>query len=165
MSRKKTELTEETARAIARALNVSRFERTGYDPKAMAQRNLAGKTHYADDDTLRFFHARINHCRTSHEGLILAIVESVAEDYHNTARGFRFVAFDLFGNVLNNRSSTDELHRKSDKAAAEMLAWLESFDVLAHYKAEMTERAERLKRESADLIKAARVIRVAKVES
>ena len=152
-------VTEQTARNIAYALQVSRFEQSGYDAKAMAQRNLSGKTHYADDDTLRFFYARINSARVSHEGLIFAMVESSASDFRNTSRGFRFVAFDLFGNVLNDRDHIDSMRAKSGMATADMLAWLESFDVLAHYKAAMTERAARLKRESADLAKVARSIR------
>ena len=124
----------------------------------MAQRNLSGKTHYADDETLRFFHARINSARTSHEGLIFAMVESVATDSRNTSRGFRFVAFDLLGTVLNDRTHADSTHAKSDKAIGEMLAWLESFDAMAHYKTAMAERAARLKRESAELSKASRAI-------
>lgn len=149
-------VTEETARNIARALNISRFERCGYDAKATAQRNLSGKTHYVEDDTLKFFHARINSARVAHEGLTFAMVESVAEDFENRARSFRFVAFDLFGTVLNDRESK---HAKSEKATEEMLAWLESFDVLSHYKAAMSETAARLKRESAAMAKAARAIR------
>lgn len=152
-------VTEQLARDISRALNVSRFERCGYDAKAMAQRNLIGKTHYADDDTLKFFYARINHCRTSHEGLTLCIVESVAADFNNRSRGFRFVAFDLFGTVINDQDSVAAMRSTSSKAVDDLHKWAESFDVLAHYKLAMSERAARLKRESADLAKASRAIR------
>lgn len=155
-----TKLTQDVARSISRALNVSLFEHCGYDAKHMAQRNLSGKTYYADDDTLKLFNARINNARTSHEGLVFAMVESVASDFRNTSRGFRFVAFDLFGTVLNDRDHADATHAKSDKATADMLAWLESFDALAHYKTAMTERAERLRREAAEMSKAARSIRL-----
>lgn len=152
----------EAARAIARALHVSLFDRCGYDPKAIAQRNLSGKTHYVDDDTLRFFHSRINYARVSHDGLIFALVESVARDFENTSRGFRFVVFDLFGTVINDRDSADATHSKSDKAHDALNQWLSGFDALAHYKTAMLERAERMKREASDMAKVARSIRTAR---
>ena len=37
--------------------------------KDLAQRALAGRTHYADDSTLRFFSARINQTRQDDNGL------------------------------------------------------------------------------------------------
>ena len=150
----------QTARAISRAIGVSLFERHSYDAKYCAQRNLSGKTHYADDDTLKYFHARINSVKIAHEGLIFGIVESAAKDPDNRQRGFRFVVFDLFGTVLNDRDHDDAMHGKSDKAAAAMAEWLESFDVLAHYKRAMLERADILKREAAEMSKAARAIRL-----
>lgn len=150
----------QTARAISRAIGVSLFERHSYDAKYCAQRNLSGKSHYADDDTLKYFHARINSVKIAHEGLIFAMVESVANDPDNRSRGFRFIAFDLFGTVLNDRNHVDGTHRKSDGAYRDMLEWLDSFDVLAHYKTAMQDRAARLKREADDMNKAARAIRL-----
>lgn len=155
-------LNDDIARSIARAINESRFERQGYDAKANAQRNLQGKTHYVDDDTLRFFHGRINSAHVHYNGLLFSIVESVAADMNNRSRGFRFVTFDLFGIVVNDRSNTDELCSTGAKAHDQMQAFVNSFDVLAHYKTAMLERAERLKRESAAMAKAARSIRIRK---
>jgi hypothetical protein len=144
-------MTEQIARAIADATGTSRFERYGYDAKSAAQRNLSGRTHYADDDALRFFHARIQSARPECHGSILVIVESVAADMRNTSRGFRFVAFDLFGTIINDRPGVESLHKKSDQARQAAVDWLESFDVLEHYRAAMTERAERLERQAAKL--------------
>jgi hypothetical protein len=151
--------TEQTARAIADAIGTSRFERYGYDAKSAAQRNLSGRTHYADDDTLRFFHARILSAQPQCEGSILVTVESVAADMRNTSRGFRFVAFDLFGTVINDRLSVESLHKKSDQARQAAADWLESFDALEHYRAAMTERAERLERQAAKLTDCAKSLR------
>lgn len=155
-------ITEETARNIARAIGVSLFERAGYTAKACAQHNLTGKTHYCEDSTLRFFFSRINSARARCEGTVFLIVESVAADHQNTSRGFRFVAFDLFGTVLNDRPNaiSDDLRRKSDKAEQDAADWLESFDVLAHYRHALAERAERLQSQAAEMISAA-----AKLES
>ena len=154
-----TKLTDELARKIAIACNARRFERNGYDAKYCAQRNLDGRTHYADDDTLKFFHARINSCRAECAGLVLIITESAARDWDNGKRGHRFVAFDLFGTVLNDRDNADAMRASSGAAYNDSRAWLESFDVLAHYKAAMAERAARLKREASDLLAVARKIR------
>lgn len=155
----KTKLTDDTARAIAHAIGTRPFERHGYDAKYSAQRNLGGKTHYADDDTLKFFHARINSCRTECHGLVLILIESAAKDMHNLARGHRFVAFDLFGTVINDRDHVGAMQSTSAKANAAMREWLESFDVLAHYKTAMTKRAASAKRAADYLAKAALAIR------
>lgn len=160
MASRKTDLNDDTARAIAHALNVRLFERYSHDAKHSAQRNLSGKTHYADDDTLNFFHARINSCRTECNGLVLVITESAAADYQNKTRGHRFVAFDLFGTVLNDRDHADAMRSKSGRAYDDSREWLESFDVLAHYKAALAEHAARLKRDADAMAKAARSIRV-----
>jgi hypothetical protein len=139
---------ESTARTIGYATGHSRFERIEYDAKAMAQRNLSGRTHYADDGTLRFFHARINHCQTAHHGLVLILVESVAKDPRNTSRETRFVAFDMWGEVLNDRDATPRA--STAKAREDATAWLETFDVLGHYRDAFTERAAQLERQAAD---------------
>lgn len=140
----------QTARSIARAIGRCLFESATYNETAAAQRNLSGITHYAEADTLRFFHARILRCRAECEGLVLILVESVATDHRNTGRGFRFVAFDLFGTVINDRPNvtSETLAKSSDKARAVAEEWLAGFDVQAHYRAAMTERAERLRKDA-----------------
>ena len=150
-------VTEESARKLAYACGQSRFESYGYDAKACAQRNLSGRSHYAEDDTLRFFHARILRARPMCSGLVLVLIESVAADMHNRARGFRFVAFDIFGTVLNDRPtlSPETLMRNSDKAQQAADSWIESFDVAAHYRTAIEERAARLDREAAAMREAA----------
>lgn len=141
-------ISNQTAVDISRAIGQSRFDHHSYDAKASAQRNLSGRSHYADDATLRFFHARIQSCRPECNGLVLVLVESVAGDINNRSRGFRFVAFDLFGTVINDRPtlSPETLLKSGDKARAAADAWLEAFDVAAHYRQAMTEQAETLRR-------------------
>ena len=153
-----TKLTDDLARAIVTAIGAQRFERTGYDAKAMAQLNLSDRTHYADDDTLKFFSARINSARVECNGLILVITESTARGFNDPAREHRFVAFDLFGNVLNDRREQD--FRRGEQADKAKRDWLASFDVLAYYKHAMAERAEHLKRDAKNLAGAARAIRL-----
>ena len=140
-------LDESTARKLAYACGQSRFERRGHDAKYSAQRNLSGRTYYADDDTLKFFHSRINSAWPECNGLVLVLVESVAADYRNTSRGFRFVAFDIFGSVIE-QAELETLHKTSGKAREAAESWLTNFDVTAHYHAAMTDRAESLDRQA-----------------
>jgi len=76
-------------------------------PKPQAQMNLAGRTHYVDDGTLRFHHSRVLSAHVLYEGLLFSIVTSDAADMHNTKRVFRYVVFDVFGTVIS-RVKIDE---------------------------------------------------------
>jgi hypothetical protein len=141
----------ETARAVSRAIRAERFERVGYDPKACAQRNLKGRTHYCDDDTLRFFHARILNARPECEGTVFVLVESRAADMRNTRREYAFAVFDLFGDVINDRPGAGNGYKTADKAREAATAWLAAFDPVAHYRAALAERSERAEQEAARL--------------
>ena len=77
------------------------------DPKYNAQRNLEGRTHYVDDDTLRFHKSRVLRTVITDGGLLLAIIESYAVDMDNTSRAFRPVIFDLFGTVIERPKLED----------------------------------------------------------
>jgi hypothetical protein len=101
-------------------------------PKNNAQRNLAGRTHYADDDTLRYFHSRIISARETDGGLLFAIVTSDAKDHENRSRGFRYVIFDIFGTAVErNPSSVDhEYFRTSEKATKAMWEALNALDAV-----------------------------------
>lgn len=156
----------ELAQQIARAIGARPFDHQSYDAKYDAQRSLSGKTHYADDDALKYFNARINRSGNAAGGLLFWIIESVAQDPDNQSRTNRFVVFDLFGTVVNDREHLDAGYSSTDRAKRACQEWIESFDVAAHYKAALVDRAERAKRDAADLAKAARAIRLPrKVES
>lgn len=99
-------------------------------PKANAQRNLCGRTHYVDDDTLRFHKSRIISARHTDNGLLFAIVTSDALDYENRRRGFRYVIFDLFGNTLD-RPKLEDAYRKSEQATKAMWDSLNAIDAKA----------------------------------
>ncbi len=93
------------------------------NPKHNAQRNLYGRTHYVDDDTLRFHKSRIISARHTDNGLLFAIVTSDAVDYENTKRGFRFIIFDVFGAIVD-RTELEQTFRKSKQATGAMWAAL-----------------------------------------
>ena len=85
----------------------SLYRNESSDPKYNAQRNLNGRTHYVDDDTLRFHKSRVLETHITDEGLLFALVESYAADPDNHKRLFRPVIFDVFGSVIE-RLKLDE---------------------------------------------------------
>jgi hypothetical protein len=107
------------------------FSKQASNPKANAQRNLMGRTHYVDPDSLRFHKSRVLSARHTDGGLLFAIVTSDALDYQNTRRGYRFVIFDLFGHVVertelenafkSNRSAEKAMWDALDKLNAKAL--------------------------------------------
>ena len=97
----------------------SLYKEESYNAKNNAQANLAGRTHYAEDSTLRFFHARILDTFHTDGGLLFALLESVALDMNNTSRGFRFVIFDLFGHTLE-RPKMEDAFKTKDQAKKAM---------------------------------------------
>lgn len=101
------------------------------DPKTNAQRNLMGRTHYVDDDTLRYHKSRVLSSRTVDNGLLFAIVTSDALDHENRKRGYRYVVFDVFGTVVS-RAKLEDARRTSVTATKDMWRFLESFDAVAH---------------------------------
>lgn len=138
---------EQLAARVRRNGNVLLFSRQSSDLKSDAQRNLSGRTHYAGDDTLRFHHSRIVGANVEAAGLLYRIVEGVALDFQNTRRGFRFVIFDIFGTVIS-RCELEDAFSKSQKAFDASYAWLDAFDVAAHYRDTFATRAARLREEA-----------------
>lgn len=100
-------------------------------PKANAQRNLCGRTHYVDDETLRWHKSRILSARFAAGGLLFAIVTSDALDMHNTRRGYRYVIFDIFGTVLKCPNLEDAF-KTSARARKALWAALKAIDAKAH---------------------------------
>ena len=109
------------------------------EPVAMAQDQLTGRTHYVDPDSLRFHHARVLRARVICSGLFLRIVESCAADYENTKRVFRFVVFDVWGNVVE-RQNFDNSYSSTDKALKGFDEWLSDFDPVEYYRAKLAEK-------------------------
>jgi hypothetical protein len=110
------------------------------DPKTNAQRNLQGRTHFVDDDTLRFHKSRVISARHTDNGLLFAVVTSDAKDMNNHERGFRFTIFDVFGNRIYRKS--DQWFRKSDQAVKAMWSALNEMDAIEITR-KAIERAER----------------------
>lgn len=133
---------------------VSLYCNESSNPKWNAQRNLSGRTHYVDDETLRWHKSRVLSARHTDNGLLFAIVTSDALDMNNTKRGFRYVIFDLFGTVLS-RVTLEEAFKTSEAATKAMWKHLNEIDavtitlmaidkVAANYRLEMDELREKV---------------------
>lgn len=127
--------------SVLQQLGFSPFQCHSCYPLGDAQRNLSGRTHYVDDDTLRFFLARILYTGREHDSLTFWLVESVRSKPDSLPGGrIRFVAFDVFGSVV----SRDEWHRSSKAAIKAGRAWLAQHDAVAHTRAALANSLERM---------------------
>lgn len=106
------------------------FTRESSNPTVNAQRNLCGRTHFVDPDTLRFHKSRVISARETDNGLLFALVTSDAIDYENTRRGFRYSIFDLFGKVIE-RTELENAFRTSAQATKAMWNAVNQIDAKA----------------------------------
>jgi hypothetical protein len=136
-----TELTQALRKAGAYLFT----DKSSY-PKPNAQLNLAGRTHYADDDTLRCFHAKILESNIVGGGAFFYIIESAALDMNNTKRGFRYVLFDVFGTTIA-RPKLEESFRTKDQAKKAFWKFFGSFDEKQYYKNRLSDKIQSVKYE------------------
>lgn len=120
-----------------RAAHVACFTFKSSYAKSNAQLNLQDLTHYYDDNTLKFFYARVLSSRAIYDGLFLRVVESAAKDCDNRERGFRVVLWDCFGNNVY-RVANDDLF-KTRKQAEKHFSDNFTLDVAAYYKEKLQE--------------------------
>jgi hypothetical protein len=132
-------------------MQMNLYRQESSDPKHNAQRNLAGRTHYVDDDTLRFHKARVISSGTSDRGLLFWLIESVAIYPDNSKRGFRYVIFDLFGTVLD-RPNLEHAFRTSEQTRKAMWDKLNEIDAVALTLAAV-DKAERDHKTEMDLLR------------
>lgn len=154
----KTTTTQAQIESITKALaliHVQTFRRESGDPKHNAQRNLAGKTHYVDDDTLRWHKSRVLGTTTLHNGLLFRVTCSDALDMNNSKRGFRCAVFDVFGTCISRPALESAT---ATKQAAINASEREEIDLVAHYAKAISDKIQSLERESAELKQAAELL-------
>lgn len=123
--------------AIVEATGGRLFRSESGDPKYNAQRNLIGRTHYVDTDTLRWHKSRVLSTAILADGLLFRITESCALDMHNTRRGKRCVVFDVFGTIVS-RPDLENTFSTSD--AARNASNREEIDLASHYREAIASR-------------------------
>lgn len=135
----------QTLDKAARAAGIRLYESMwSASEKDLAQRALSGRTHYADDSTLKFFGARINETHQDDNGLWFALRESVQPPH--SARVHRWCIFDIFGQC-------DRTEERSTGAGADKLlpALIASKDWEAHTRAGLERVAAQKEREAAEI--------------
>jgi hypothetical protein len=105
------------------------YKNESCDATTNAQRNLMGRTHFVDPDTLRFHKSRILETHITDNGLLFAIIHSDSLDYDNTKRGVRYTIFDVFGTVVANMDLADAFKVKNGARDA-MWAKLNELDAI-----------------------------------
>jgi len=132
-----------TIDTIKTALNYTGFHPYRHEscyPDSNAEKNLQGRTHFVDPQTLRYFKSRILDSGISHDGLVFWLIESNRSKPFECDKNKRFVAFDVFGSQIFERDSW----QKTSKAAwKEGSAWLAGFDALSHTESELRAKATR----------------------
>lgn len=92
-----------------------------------ARRNLDGRSHYFDVKTMASFNSRILACQILHDGLTLAIIESVRENPR--PRMFRPLFFDILGHSSLN---PNDLFCNSVAAQTRLQSILACHDAVEH---------------------------------
>lgn len=102
------------------------------DPTRNAERNLEGRTYYANADTRRYFKARILSSGEHASGALFWLIESLPMTHREDRRGFRYRVFDLCGNVIaGNRETADQFHSTRARALKALRAALKEIDPVA----------------------------------
>ena len=144
---------EESLKSIAELIRplVPLFEYKSGDVKNNAQQNLMGRTHFVDDDTLRWHKSRVLASHSFANGLLFKLTTSDAKDMRNTERGIRVHVFDVFGSHVWGMDLQDAKPRReqADKAFNEA-----EFDVSAHYRKAIASKLDWMLRDAANLTKA-----------
>lgn len=136
-----------------RAAGIVIYRDESSNPLWNAQRNLNGKTHYVDDDTISYFGARVTSSRIFFNGLLFVITESVKHPTYG--RVHRFVVFDVFGTVINKRSE-DMMFSNRAQAEKAMWTWINAFDAINYTRDAMRKTAARQIRDAKTLLRGAR---------
>jgi len=118
--------TSERAQNAVRAFGETLYrDETSY-PLQRAQRALSGKTHYCDDDTLRYFKSKVLRAMPSYSQLYFIIQESLPYGSFDAPRQRRNIVFDVFGSVVKGREVAYKYAKAADKEYSALVVWMDS---------------------------------------
>lgn len=109
------------------ALRIYPFQQVSMYADYDAQRNLNGRTHYVNADTLKYFKSHILRAQSSKNGLYYIIQESLPHPDFDMQRIRRNVVFNVFGAVIGEwRDTCYKSARQADIAFNIALNWCDS---------------------------------------
>jgi hypothetical protein len=123
-------------------------------PLSRAQRALDGRTHYADDATLKGFKCKILRCITSYHGFYCLIQESLPHGSFEGPRERRNVVFDVFGTVVSDSDSWHKSAKSADREYSALCAWIDSQEACDNLTAALRANIAREKRNHSEALKA-----------
>ena len=129
------------------SVGIYEYQNKSSYPDSDAKRNLQGRTHYVDDDTMRYFKARILRSHVSPSGLHYIIQESLPHPEHSK-RVRRNVIFDVFGTVVTGREEFHTSPKAADADFSTLTGWMETQEAIDQVRAALVEK---LNRESAQI--------------
>lgn len=114
-------------------------------PENDAPRNLQGRTHYCDADTMKAFKCRILNAGHTKDGLLYWIVESVNSRPDHGGYTRRAVVFDVFGTIVNERTNmtNGEWLKNTRKAENAAFEFIRTFNAQKHTADTLKARARR----------------------
>lgn len=119
-----------TLRDICKQAGLDPFEYDGYrntTREVVAEREMAGRTHYFDADTRRFFGSRVLELH-AYDAVVFAVIESVkAGPGANSGRVFRPVVFGVDGFVIH-RPGMDDSYASAAGARKALSAFVATMD-------------------------------------
>jgi hypothetical protein len=120
------------------------FKEESNKPKTNAQRNLAGRTHYFSDETLKWHKSRVCESRVMGRGLLHVAICRDGLDMHGKRYGYRHVLHDIFGTCLTR---TDLQEAAATILRARYALGLVVVDLLAHYRNALLESEKTAQRQ------------------
>lgn len=107
-------------------MNTSKYEQHSYNPRYNAQHNLRGRSHFVDDDTLRYFRGRVLSAYDKADGRLFVVVHSQASGFNDATRVYSYAIFDLAGSVIAGQAKHYKSAATARKHCADMLALLDA---------------------------------------
>jgi len=118
-----------TLRDICKQAGLDPFEYDGYrntTREVVAEREMAGQTHYFDADTRRFFGSRVLELH-AYDAIMFTVIESAKGDPDGRSRVFRPVVFGVDGFVIH-RPDMDDSYASAAAARKALSAFVAKMD-------------------------------------
>jgi hypothetical protein len=107
-------------------MNVEKYSQHSYNARYNAQHNLCGRSHFVDDDTLRYFRGRVLSAYDKADGRLFVVVHSQASGFNDATRVYSYAIFDLAGSVIAGQAKHYKSAATARKHCADMLALLDA---------------------------------------
>lgn len=131
-----------TLRDICKAAGLEPFEYDGYRTttrEVVAEREMAGRTHYFEPDTRRYFGCRVLELH-AYDAVVFAVIESTKGDPEGRTRKFRPVVFGVDGYVIE-RPTLENSYLSAAAARKALSAFCANLDTRAELRAAIERKA------------------------